>query len=301
MNIESKEINNSIEEKLMSPELKGITIEDIKPEIPELDGTVIILQRNAKDNRNPESSLEMGALVPEAAEQAKLHAKEFFSQIFRTIDPEERKTIDIWVIAADTKLDTPIQGAKSDHKRAVETADQVMSGIKEAMSEFSISDNQLLNKTGKPIELSNGKLKDLHMLEDSPEFVEFLKNKYGTDKNFWIAYENDDEKEIREQMSAEGPDDIANRIENYLKVVANAMESYHKYHPGRRIIAWIDSHYDTISPFVKLRVADMEKTDYLPVDNGAGIVINLSKDQKATTEIQGNKYILNLEKTKETL
>lgn len=284
--------NSPIENKAKSPKVEKITINDLQLETPELDGTVIVLQRNAKDNRDPNSKLEIGALVPEAAEQVRVHTKESLDRVLESLDPEERKNIDILVVAADTKLETPIPKIKSGHKRAVETAKQVIVGLKESMREFFLSEAQLLNKSGKPIELSSGRLRDLRMFEDSPEFVQFLVDKYGTGREFWEAYENDAERGTREKMGAEGPDDIAERVRDYLKVLANAMKFYHESHPGRRVVVWAVSHYDTISPFVKRNVTNMETTTYLPIDQGAGVVINLGKDQKASTQLQGNHYDL---------
>jgi len=132
------------------------------------------------------------------------------------------------------------------------------------------------------------------MFEDSPEFVHFLTDKYGTGQRFWEAYENDVERETREKMGAEGPDDIADRVKGYLQVLTRAMRSYHESHPKRKVIAWVESHYDTISPFLKRDVASLEKTDYLPVDHGAGIVINVGKDQGASTNIKGRRYDFSL-------
>jgi hypothetical protein len=129
-------------------------------------------------------------------------------------------------------------------------------------------------KTGKPIELSSGRLRDLRMFEDSPEFVQFLKNKYGSGKEFWVAYEVAKERETRLAMGAEGPEDIANRVDAYLKVVAKAMKSYTALHPGRRVVVWAVSHYDCISPYVKKQVAQLNETDFLdnyfPIEQGGG-------------------------------
>jgi len=125
--------------------LERIESDDLKLEIPEEDGTVIVLQRNARDNRDPDSQLEMGALVPEAAEQIRIHTKESLDRLLQPLNPEERKKIDFLVVAADTKLETPDLRIRSDHKRALETAEQVIAGIKEVMKEFSLLSTQLMN------------------------------------------------------------------------------------------------------------------------------------------------------------
>lgn len=286
--------NNSIENKSNLPKIERITINDLRPEVPKPDETIVVLQRHAKDSRDPNSPLELGTLIPESAEQVRKKTKEFFDQIFKSLGPEKIKNLDILVVASNTKLTTPMPDVKSEHKRAMETGEVVIAEIKKSMAEFSLPQVQLLNKSGRPIELSSGRIGELHMFEDSPEFVNFLRNKYGIGKEFWVAFEDDAEKETRERLGAEGPDEVADRLKDYLKTLANAMKLYHQLHPNRRMIVWAISHYDTISPFIKRHVAGMPKTDYLPIDNGAGIVINIKKDQKASAEISGNYYDLSL-------
>lgn len=298
MNIENnpfKKIEQDLElpkEKL--PELEKITSGDLKPIHLDEGESMITLQCNARDKRDtslpPE---EMGKLDEKAAKITEIQAEDFFNQYFETLNPEEQKTVDIFVVAADTKLDTPILGVKSERKRAVETAEHVIAGVKKALEKFKLSENQLVsqtNKNGEPTELSE--LVDLKIFKDSPEFVEFMKI-YGTGKDFWINFEEDAHKDTRLKMGAEGPADIANRVEKYLNVVTKAMESYHEYHPGKRGIFWIISHYDTISPYIKLCIASKKEEDALYVDKSAGIVIKADKEKNITTEIQGKKYNAN--------
>ena len=277
-----------------SEKIELITVQDIRREIPQVEGTAIILQRNAKDDRQDPESSDYGALVSAAAEKARLGAKEFFSEIFAGLGPEEIKSLDIMVVASDATLITE-KGQTSPHKRAVETAEQVISGLQEAMAEHSVSDEQLLNNAASahqgPIELSG--LRDLRALEDSPEFIKFLQAKWG-DK-FWLAFEDDSERETRIAMGAEGPIEIANRVKYFLTVIANAMKVYHQENPGRRVIVWAVSHYDSISPYIKEHVAKMDtlKT-YLPVEQGGGITITISPDGQVKTKIKDTDYSISL-------
>jgi hypothetical protein len=276
-------------EKEPFKKIERITSRDLAYKIPPPDETVFILQRNGKDNRDSKSELEMGALIPGSAEQIRFETEASLKQALESLEPEERKQVDFLVIAADTELETPMEDVRSTHKRAVETAERVLAGIEMSIQEHDLDRSQLLNKRGLPIELSSGRLRDLRMFEDTPEFVKFLKDKYGTGMEFWQAYEDDVEKETREKMGAEGPDEIAKRIDSYLKVLANAMKFYHVKHPNRRVMIWVETHYDTLSPFFKSKTG-MKKTDDLPVDHGAGVAIYLGKDGKATSQIQGHSY-----------
>jgi len=235
----------------------------------------------------------MGALVPESAQALRLHTEIALKQALESVQEDDRKQVDFLVIGADTKLETPIPEIRSEHKRAVETAELILDAIQATMKEYQLDLSQLLNKTGRPIELSSGRLRDLRMFEDCPKFVSFLKEKYGTGIEFWEAYEDDLEKETREKMGAEGPDEIARRTHDYLRVVTNAMKSYHSLHPGRRVMVWVEGHYDNLSPYLK-QATGMKRTDYLPIDHGAVVAIHVARDQKVTAQIQGLSYDLSL-------
>ncbi|MDZ4385528.1 MAG: hypothetical protein U0944_03885, partial [Candidatus Moranbacteria bacterium] len=67
----------------------------------------------------------------------------------------------------------------------------------------------------------------------------------------------------------------------------------HRANPGRRLIIWTVSHYDSISPFIKKNIAEMDMKSYLPVDQGAGISINIDNQGKATCVIQEKEIGLN--------
>lgn len=282
-----------------SPKIDKITVADLRPEVPQVGGSVIVLQRNAKDKdgrKLPVEDPNFGALDPGEAEKTRTEAKDYFDNIFTRLSEDERKTVDMLVVASDSTLSLP-DGRKSSHKRAVETGDEVLAGIRASMTDFAISQKQLLNGTGSAMEITNRSLADLHMLEDSPDFVKFLMEKYGPEK-FWVAYESDAERETRIKMGAEGPVEIANRVRYSLGVLANVSRIYHEEHPGRRLVIWAVSHYDSISPFIKRHVVKMDDNTflntYLPVDNRAGIVSKVGQDGTTTTDIQKQTFNVTL-------
>lgn len=284
--------NNSFENNIIEPKIE-ITMDNLEPEILNEGETEFVVQRHAADNRDPHnSSLELGELEAESAEKVRAHSENFFDKIFESLSKEERETVNIIVVAADSKLG-PIEGEESDYKRAVETAKQVIAGIKSSTEKYPSKKNPLLNRTGEPIEISE-KLNDPHFLRKSPEFVEFLtKNEEETGETFWATFESDAKKEVRKSMGAEGPDEIVNRLDEYLQLMKRAMKCHHKKNPESRTIVWIVTHYDTISPYIK-KIADLKKTDFVPVKNGAGIVIKIGKDNEVTTKIAGKNYNISL-------
>lgn len=266
--------------------IEKITAKDIRPEVPETDGTVMVLQRNARDNRDYRSS-EFGALEKEAREKVRAQSAEFFNELFNALPKKDRKKIDVMVIASDASLITP-DGKTSEHKRAVETAEEVIAGLKESMKEFELSEDQFLNSIatteGGAIEVSG--LRDLLMLEESQEFVDFLTEKYGTGQDFWEAYEEDKEKKKRLELGVEGSKEIADRVNYELTVQARIAQEHHRANPGRKLVLWAISHYDSLSPFIKQHVLGKDVTTYLPVEQGGGITLSISKGGQISSTIQ---------------
>lgn len=260
---------------------------DLEPIAFKLGETEIVLQRHGDYERAPESP-SLGSLTKSGAREIYTSAEDFFDKLLGTIPESERGSIDILVLASDTQY-------KGGGRRSMETAEQIMAAAKEKMAQFGMSKTQLLNISGnfhgdggpRP----ESKLREPKMISDSPEFVEFLKEKYGDmTSDFWIAFEEDREREVREQMGAEGPDQIADRLSSIVEVLSRYSKSYHNKHPNRRLLIWAATHHDMISPYIKREVFGIDKEDALGVDYGAGLVINVDETGARKTKISGNEY-----------
>jgi hypothetical protein len=274
-------------EKLEAVLPRKIEKSDITPNLPEVGGTEIILQRHGEYERSAESS-KVGSLTEEGTREIYTFGKEFFERLFETIPESERSKVDFLVLASDTQY-------QDGGRRSMETADQIIRALKEELEKLNLDESQLLN-TSRNISGDGNARPTAHLGEpkiftDSPEFVEFLKEKHGdSDLDFWIAFEEDVEKEIREKMGAEGPDEIADRMKRMINILSRYSRFYHKKHSDRRLIIWAVTHYDTISPYVKREVFETDKDTPLGVDYGAGISINLDQGGAATTKISGKEY-----------
>jgi len=291
-------------ESIATPEIKGITERDLRVVLPPIGETTFVLQRNAKDERNPES-LNYGKLTPEAVEETRNAAKKYFEQLLSGLSPEERKGVEIIIVASDATLIAP-EGREYDssHKRALETAAEVMRGTREALEELGLSENQIINHALPAIraraeedsrDIAEFKeLEPLKILREAPEFVQYLKDKYGVGKEFWVAYEQDIEKAKREELGAEGVEDIAERMRRFVKLLARYGRMMHSRQKDRRLIIWAVSHYDSISPFIKGTVLKKPTTDYLPINAGGGITLEIDKEGKAKTEISDQKFDVKL-------
>ena len=181
----------------------------------------------------------------------------------------------------------------------METARKVMEAAKEQLGEFGMNEDQVINKAGR-LKGEGGPrptadLREPQMFDNSPEFVNFLKEKYGDmGKDFWVAFEDDAEKETREKMGAEGPDEITNRLKHVVAVLNRYSRMYHSKYPNKRLVIWAATHYDTISPFVKREIFDVSKETPLAVDYGAGISIKVNPDGNLTTKVAGKEYNLEI-------
>ncbi len=258
----------------------------------EKGGTRIFLQVNAKDDRSKDAT-DLGALVPESAQMVQDGAKESLDKILAGIPEGERKDVKIVVIAGDHTLETP-GGLKSPHKRAVESGERVITGLRSSLFEHHLLEEQLLNNSaesgagGKPIEVTG--LRDLAMFE-SPEFVKFMTDKYGTDGTaLWEAYEADADKETRIAMGVEGPDEIAERVNYTVSLQAQLAKEFHEHNPGQRLIVWAVGSYDSLSPYIKRNVQGVDPAkNYLGMDKSGGIALDIAPDGGISTTIQGKK------------
>ncbi len=266
-------------ESFLPRKIEGRHIEPIPPEV---DGTAIILQRHGEYERSVDSP-QVGSLTEAGIRNIYEGAKTYFSTLFESVPEAERKDLDFLVLASDTQYE-------GGGRRSIETSDQVMMALKEELNVRNLNESQVLNTSGAR---SNPKLREPQMFNQSPEFVQFLKDKYGDrGLQFWIAFEEDKEKETREQMGAEGPDEITDRMKLMVEVLTRYSQFYHRKHPGKRLVIWGATHYDTISPFVKRELFGVGKEIPLGVDYGAGISIRLDKDGKRSANIDGNEYEL---------
>src|SRR3989339_62126 len=268
---------------------KRIEKKDIEALPIDIGGTEIILERHGIYERNRES-FNVGSLTEEGAAEVTKLGEDFFRNFFKNIPESERKEVDVLIIGSDTQY---LQGGR----RSMETADLVMQCLKKTLVDLGLSEDQVLN-TSKRFSGEGGVrpeplLREPQIFENSWNFVQFLKEKYGNmGKEFWIAFEEDIEKEKRIEMGAEGPDEIADRLKQVVSILSRYARMYHKNNPGRRLVIWAATHYDTISPFVKRGIFGVGKEVPLGVDYGAGISIGIDSAGNLTTRIDGQEHTI---------
>jgi len=95
-------------------------------------------------------------------------------------------------------------------------------------------------------------------------------------------------------MGAEGPADIADRFGHSLGGLSRYAHELHAANPDIRVVMWAVSHYDTISPYAKLKLLGMGLQDRLPVAYGGGFTVKIDTDGRAVAKLGGNSYPLAL-------
>ena len=267
---------------------------DIKPHAIGRGETEIVLQRHGayvrdKDAENTGSLPEDSAAVEKAASLA------FFDKFLSQLPEEERGTVDILVVASDTSY-------FDKGKRSYETGILALEAAKETLTKYGIPETNIIQESdplspdGAPRNMP--RLREPNFLNDSPEFLDFMLKEYGgINLDFWVAFESDTHKDVRESMGAEGPDDIADRMSFTVRSLARYADTYHQLNPDRRLIIWGATHYDTISPYVKRDVFEVGKEAQLLVDYGGGITIDIDKSGQATTELGNKTYDIKRKKT----
>jgi hypothetical protein len=183
-------------------------------------------------------------------------------------------------------------------QRAKETADIISDEISIELEKRGIDSNHLLNKIkndkgdqvfkGDDLSRPDERVGEALMFQ-VPEFTAFLRKEYGGQgSDFWENFNADTHKNIREKMGAEGPKNIADRMNLLMNVVARFARKFHIKNPDKKLVSWIVSHGDGLDPYIE-RTLDAKEADFFP-DYNAGIGIVIDANGKAKTTINGKEF-----------
>ena len=256
--------------------------------------SAIVFQRHEKYDRDVESE-DAGSLVPDVIEDAIRRDKDFFKEVFSHDDMDSETMI--LFISSDTQY-------AGKGYRSMETAQIAQDAAVEVLSEFGLDPKErIINfnpgfRTDNFDATSQAVRPDKNIREpqifENMDYVNYLKDVYGgMNPEAWGAHEMDAEKEKREEFGAESVYDMLDRTKKSISVMERYAQVFHVNNPGKKLIIWAASHYDTISPLVK-DATDTGFETYLPVDYGAGVVIEIEKGSEPVLSAQGQKVALNL-------
>jgi len=253
--------------------------------------TEIVLQRHGRYIRDRENP-NVGSLTPEAIQVETESADRYFTELMDGLSHEELSSTYFLFVASDTVY-------AGGGMRSYETVSIAQRVAETLLAERDVSTDNILNNShdlhakGAPRPMAT--LREPKMFEKSPDFVQFLSDKYGDlGKDFWVAFEEDREEETRKALGAEGPDEIADRMKMATRALSYYAAQFHRAHPGRRLVVWAGTHYDTISPFIKRDVLQQAKSAEVFVGHGGGVTIALDAQMQAQANINGQKYPVEL-------
>lgn len=287
----------------MKEQIQKIEKSDIKvPRLNEGD-SAIVFQRHERYERDRSSDMA-GSLNQEHANATYQRNLEFFNDLFGQDSPDAETMV--LFTSSDTRY-------ADKGYRSMETAQLAQDAAIEVLNSMDIDPrSRIINlspdfavdtfdSTGQSVR-PDKKIREPQIF-DSPEYVDYLRDKYGRENGAgngissraWAMHEMDAEREVRESHDAEGIHDLMERTRKSLIVLERYARVFHANNPHKKLLIWTVSHYDTISPLVKNATGQGLDT-YVPVDYGAGVVIDLHKDSEPTLTAQGQKVTLHLGK-----
>jgi hypothetical protein len=254
--------------------------------------SLIILQRHSKyangepaDWLNPtdEERETLGHLTPEGKVMAAERAK---ARVTKALN-EGGDNVDFLVVTSPTHW----MGHEQLGKRADDTGKVISETILGELTDRGADSARLLNLSDR----IDGKLTREHKEIDearffaSEEFRMFMRTTYGgQNRDFWDAINRDTHQELRESLGAEGPQDVADRAQKTLDVIARFASYYETRHPGRKLVTFVVSHSEVVEPYVQ-RKLNVPEGEFEPEYND-GIEITFDKAGTATANVNGKEY-----------
>lgn len=285
--------------------ISKIEKKDIKAPCLRVGSSAIAFERHEKYIIDPDAE-NAGSLVAADAMAAFERNAEFFHDVFGQ-DAEHDKTMVLFV-SSDTQY-------AGKGYRSMETAQLAQNAAIRILEELGMDPHDRIinfnphfstnafhpSAEAVPIPVRpDPRLREPQIFA-MPEYVDFLIGKYneeGEDTHrlgtkAWAAHENDVEKAKREELGAEGVYDILERTKTSLAIMERYSKVFHANNKNVKLIIWVDSHYDTISPLVK-DAAKIGFDNFLPVDYGAGVIIELEPGESPTLSAQNQRIALQL-------
>lgn len=194
--------------------------------------------------------------------------------------------------------------AHGENQRCVATTNIAMYLIQSFLESSGIHKNHIINlneQLNYAMQVKQtDKFAEPSMFTDKKGYIEFLKEKNnGINQQFWIDFEEDKYKSEREELNAEGPDEIVARGVHYINVIERFSNYFHIKKPNSKLIVWCGTHYDLISPLAKQTIFGYEKSDIINVDYCGGISYEIDKSNNIIANVNGHYYPVNFEDIKQ--
>lgn len=305
------------EQKKVIEKAGKIELGDLRPPHEMQPGEVnVILQRHGDYVRG--NGEDRGSITPESGEDLRRQAEEYVRSLIESVPEEERRGVKFLFVASDTQY-------KDAGRRSYETGQIAEAATYDVLESMELDPSRQIVNLDPQVRLETvegeaggprpmARLREPEFL-DSPDrrYFDLLKEEHGMPgPAFFDAFESDQHAAKREEFGAEGPDDIARRVDRTVRQLARVGhrmvnpvgDDGELLPPTDRMVVWATTHYDAISPYAKeqtgvlghLDAANQQRGDkttkdyYLGVELGAGVSIKVDKDLHATSVIGGQEY-----------
>lgn len=282
--------------------IKKIDKSDIQPPQIQPGGTAIVFQRHEKYQRDVAAD-NAGSIFREDADTVKAEYERFFEDVIANEGEQEATVL---FVSSDTQYN-------GKGHRSLETAQLAQDAAKVVFEKHNLDPSDRIINLSSDFNVS-GFLKTRQLIRpfpklrepqifDHPEYADHLRDKYGGVEGLekglspaaWSAHEADSEQVVRERIGAEGIYDILKRTKRSIEILERYARAFHKSNPNKKLIIWVASHYDTISPFVKDTAGISITEEYLPVEYGGGVIIDIPPEEtNPTLKIQGQTIPIKL-------
>lgn len=225
---------------------------------------------------------EQGHLTPEGREHARETAEEKIRQYLDT-NPDTH----FMVIASDQPFDErePDFGGL----RAHETATIITDSIRKELGDRGLPSEQLFGYADQESLSTSPTLREAGIF--SNDFMRHLREKYP-DENQWSIYYQDTDSEIRQQMGAESPLHLAQRMDYMIKVAEMVGSSFHRT-PGKEdkpLMIWIVSHGGGLDSYLH-HYAGVPLNE-LGFELSGGFTLHADQDHGVVATVKGKEYSL---------
>lgn len=277
------------EKKIHKIEQEDIIIPDI------MSGeTALVFQRHGKYNRDCNSP-DAGSLFSDDADRIQDEDTAWFSKVLSQSGAPD----DTYVLFTSSDTQYAAKGYRS-----LETGQLAQNAAAQVMKELGIDPNRHIINCNKDFAISRSYETD-QAIRPMPgvrepeifnpadkDYIQHLQAIYGYSDEVakkglspagWAAHEMDSEMLVRQTAGAEGQQDLIDRTKKSLYILQRYARVWHVNNPGKRLVIWLTSHYDTVNPLVKEVEGQLKNDDgsfsdtYQPVDYGGGIVLKFPK------------------------
>lgn len=122
-------------------------------------------------------------------------------------------------------------------------------------------------------------------------YIKALREKYS-EKDWWEAYYNiaQEFEDLRKRTGAEGPKDLARRVESVIKLAKLYDDQIKREKLNRNLVVWVVSHKELIRSFIQHTLkAEGEDIENYDPDFNEGVDIFINHDGTITAKLENGK------------